>query len=83
LKNFYVCKAQEPKTIKAFASYDAADFVDGIGFLVNSEGNLRSMWRSDDKANGEDANSLKRRVVEFRIAPRVRRPAQMQGHHHH
>jgi hypothetical protein len=78
-----LCVAREPETIKAFALYAGDAAVEGREFLVDPEGNLRSMWRADDKANGGDANSLERRVQDLRIAPRVQRPSGMQGHHHH
>jgi copper resistance protein D len=82
-KNMSLCVAREPETVKAFTLYSGADAVEGREFLVDSEGNLRSMWRADDKANGGDANSLERRVQDLRIAPRVQRRSGMQGHHHH
>jgi putative copper export protein/mono/diheme cytochrome c family protein len=82
-RNTSLCVAQEPETIKAFAVYTGAANVEGTEFLVDAEGNLRSMWRADDKANGEDANSLERRVQDLSIAPQVQRPSGMQGHHHH
>jgi copper resistance protein D len=82
-KNTSLCVAREPETIKAFALYSGDAAVEGREFLVDPEGNLRSMWRADDNANEGDANSLERRVQGLRIAPRVQRPSRMQGHHHH
>ena len=83
VKNMSLCLAREPETIKAFALYSGDAAVEGTEFLVDPEGNLRSMWRADDKANGGDANSLERRVQDLHIAPQVQRPSGMQGHHHH
>ena len=82
-KNMSLCVAREPETIKAFALYSGDAAVEGREFLVDPKGNLRSMWRADDKANGGDANSLERRIQDLRVAPRVQRPSGMQGHHHH
>jgi putative copper export protein/mono/diheme cytochrome c family protein len=82
-KNISLCVAEEPETIQAFALYSGDVPVEGREFLVDAEGELRSMWYAEDKANGEDANSLERRVQGLRIAPQVRRPSGMQGHHHH
>jgi mono/diheme cytochrome c family protein len=82
-KGLSLCVALEPETIRSFALYSGDAPVEDREFLVDPEGNLRSMWRADDDANRGAAISLERRVKDLRIAPRVQRPAGMQGHHHH
>jgi copper resistance protein D len=83
-QNIMMCVAQEPETIKAFALYTGDAPVDGSEFLVDADGNLRSMWRSADTPNGDDAKSLQPRVQGLRLAPKVQRPSgSMEGHHHH
>jgi len=77
-----LCVAQEPATIQAFAHYRGSEPVEGIEFLVDAEGNLRSMWRAEDGASGRGAESLELRVRGLRTPPRVRRPSGMQGHTH-
>jgi putative copper export protein/mono/diheme cytochrome c family protein len=81
-KNLSLCVTQEPETIKTFAHYRGAEPIEGTEFLVDSAGDLRSMWRADDAANGRAADSLDLRVRGLRSAPRVRRPSGMQGHTH-
>jgi putative copper export protein/mono/diheme cytochrome c family protein len=82
-QNIMMCVAQEPETINAFALYSGDASVEGTQFLVDADGNLRSMWRADETANG-DVNSVEQRVKGLRLAPRVQRPSgSMEGHHHH
>jgi len=83
-KNMALCVAQEPETIKAFALYRGAGPVEGTEFLVDADGNLRSLWRSADTPNGDDAEALLLRAKGLSLAPRVQRPSgAMEGHHHH
>lgn len=81
-KNMSLCVAQDPEAINVLALYSGDAPVEGTEFLVDPEGNMRSMWRTEDEANGADAASLERRVQGLSFAPKMKRPPGMQGHHH-
>ncbi|HEY4406774.1 MAG TPA: copper homeostasis membrane protein CopD [Xanthobacteraceae bacterium] len=81
-KDTSLCVARETETIRTFALYRGAEPLEGTEFLIDAAGNLRSMWRADDTANGGDAIPLERRIQGLRSAARVHRPSGMQGHTH-
>jgi putative copper resistance protein D len=82
-RSMSVCATDDPETIDAFARYrDDTKPFEGTEFLVDAAGNLRSIWRSNDIANGHDAAALGRRVQSLRIAPIVARPAGSHVHSH-
>jgi copper resistance protein D len=77
-----LCGSQDPETIRTFAYYRGPHSGDGTEFLVDAEGNLRSMWQADDTATGRAAAALELRLHGLRSAPRVRRPSGMHAHSH-
>jgi mono/diheme cytochrome c family protein/uncharacterized membrane protein len=81
-KGLPLCVSREPSAMQAFAHYRGAEPVEGSEFLVDPAGNLRSMWRADDAARGQEAGALVQRVRGLRVAARVQRPSGAQGHTH-
>jgi putative copper export protein/mono/diheme cytochrome c family protein len=79
-KGLPLCATRDPDTLKTFALYGGdPERIEGTEFLVDRDGNLRSMWRTDA---ADDASALQRRVQGLRTAARVRRPSGLQGHTH-
>jgi mono/diheme cytochrome c family protein/uncharacterized membrane protein len=82
-KSMSLCVTDRPEVIDMLALYRGdAGPLEGTEFLIDSAGDLRSMWRADDFPNGSGADALEYRLRGLRVAPRVRRPTGLQGHTH-
>ncbi len=84
-----ICGTQDPNVIKTFALYAGSDLqkngvqlFEGTEFLIDRDGNLRSMWHPAREPGLTEPDSLTQRLEALRLPPVVVIPADANSHVH-
>jgi putative copper resistance protein D len=82
--DFPICFTEDPNVVKTFALYsgDNGDQISGAEFLIDLDGNLRSMWHPALAPGSTKTDMLKQRIEGLQFPPAHVRPVGAHNHVH-